>query len=84
MKNQGLKGGRKLRRCYKDEGYYKAYRQSYSGKLIRRRANRERRLKAALEHPEIGSPSQLKLRRKKTLKSIGKQAYDLVLEAGRV
>jgi hypothetical protein len=54
----------KARRSSKDKDYYKRYRMMYSGKLIRRRGNRERRLKAANEHPEVGSPSQLKLRKK--------------------
>jgi hypothetical protein len=54
---------KKGRRSSKKKPYYQAYRLKYPSKLIRRRADRERRLAAAKEHPEIGSPSQLRWRR---------------------
>lgn len=62
-------GGRskKGRQSAKNKSYYEKFRQQYSGKLIRRRAKREKRLQAVKEHPEIGSPSQLRLRKKRGL-----------------
>ena len=57
----------KLRRSVRKQPYYEKYRQRYSGKLIRRRGDRERRILAAKAHPEIGSPSQLRTRKRKGL-----------------
>ncbi len=53
---------KKGRRSSKKKPYYAAYRAKNVGKQIRARANREKRIAAAKEHPEIGSPSQLKHR----------------------
>lgn len=60
-------GRKKLRRSSKKKSYYEQYRQGYTGKQIRRRAKREKNLKAVKEHPEIGSPSQLRQRKKRGL-----------------
>lgn len=51
--------GKKLRRAGKDKAYYASYRARYSGKLIRRRGDREKRQAFFAEHPDMGSPSQL-------------------------
>lgn len=56
-------GSKKLRRSSADKGYYARFKEQYSGKLIRRKANRQKRIEAARLHPEIGSPSQLRQRR---------------------
>lgn len=53
---------KKARRSSHDKPYYTRYRERYSGKLIRRKADRLNRIKAAREHPDIGSPSQLRMR----------------------
>ncbi len=57
------KGQRSMRK----KVYYERFRQRYSGKLIRRRGDRERRRLAAKAHPEIGSPSQLRERKRRGL-----------------
>lgn len=58
-------GAKKLRRSSADKGYYARYAATYPGKLIRRKGNRQKRIEAARLHPEIGSPSQLRMRRRK-------------------
>lgn len=55
------------RRGRKKAPYYKRFAELLPGKKIRRKANREKRLAAVKAHPEIGSPSQLKERKKRGL-----------------
>jgi len=55
---------KKGRRSAHSKAYYQTFRVRYSGKLIRRRARRERQLAFFEEHPEAGSPSQVRMRRK--------------------
>jgi hypothetical protein len=52
----------KMRRHSADKGYYANFKATYPVKLLRRKANREKRLIAVSIHPEIGSPSQLRTR----------------------
>ena len=58
---------KKARRSSHDKPYYLSFRSKYEGKKIRRRSERLKRQKAANEHPEIGSPSQLRMRKKNGL-----------------
>ena len=53
---------KKMKRSAKHKSYYEHFDRIYSGKVIRRRGERDKRVAAAKEHPEIGSPSQLRKR----------------------
>lgn len=57
-------GAKKLRRSSADAGYYARFAATYPGKALRRKANRQKRIEAARLFPEIGSPSQIRQRRK--------------------
>jgi hypothetical protein len=46
------RGGKKLRRSFRDKTYYDRYRAAYPGKLIRRRDKREKRRAVALANPK--------------------------------
>ncbi len=59
MQRSKVGSRKKGRRSAKHKTYYANFKAMYTGKLIRRRAKREKRIAAAKEHPEIGSPSQL-------------------------
>lgn len=62
-----MKAHKKSHRSAVKRAYYERYKQRYSGKLIRRRGEQQKRILAAKAHPEIGSPSQLRLRKKRGL-----------------
>ncbi len=62
MQRSKVGSRKKGRRSAKKKPYYAAYRAKNTGKQIRARANREKRIAASKEHTEIGSPSQIKQR----------------------
>lgn len=59
---QGKPSKSKMRRSSADKAYYARYRERYAGKQLRAKRRRARQIDAAQDHPEIGSPSQVRTR----------------------
>lgn len=74
---QGKPSKSKLRRVGADKAYYTRYKEQYRGKVMRRRADREKRVTAARDFPHIGSPSQIRIRRKRLAASSVPDATDI-------
>lgn len=53
---------KKGRRSSHKKGYYSNFAVRLTGKKLRKKHDRSKRLAAAVRHPEIGSPSQIRTR----------------------
>lgn len=62
MQQTKIGSRKKQRRSAHHKSYYQTFRARYSGKLIRRRARREKQVAFFKANPKAGSPSQVRMR----------------------